>query len=319
MKCSKCGKENNSSSKFCKHCGEPLNGQVKANNKITKDKKIIVLLIVIILILTVGVLYGMGFFKGEVPLETHDFGAFKMDVPVGSNFVVSEEGKALNGEYLVMYVNKGDYSNNVNGIFIGKKIDKNAVTETSEFIEKQGNMEIYKNVTNGYTIYSVYLTEDNCQLFMYGFDLDTLKKVAGTFKEVDINKLSSNSVPLTTSAQSSTSSTPSSTPSSMSILGGSFSTGSAESDKTYARINVGKQHAGESVIVQIWYSRDGNTLNHGNMVPASVHSDGYLEIASADAYHYYPDHATINIYDSNSRLLTTQSVNLSPSSGTQTF
>lgn len=106
---------------------------------------------------------------------------------------------------------------------------------------------------------------------------------------------------------------------SMSILGGSFSTGSADADKTYAEIYVGTQHAGEDVIVQIWYSRDGNTLNNGNMVPASVHSDGYLYISSADAYKYYPDYATINLYDSNSNLMDTQSVSLSPTSGTQTF
>lgn len=106
---------------------------------------------------------------------------------------------------------------------------------------------------------------------------------------------------------------------SMSIEGGSFSTGSADADKTYAQIYVGKQHAGEDVIVQIWYSRDGNTLNNGNMVPASVHSDGYLYITSADAYKYYPDYATINLYDSNSNLMDTQSVSLSPQSGTQTF
>ncbi len=55
------------------------------------------------------------------------------------------------------------------------------------------------------------------------------------------------------------------------------------------------------------------------MVPASVHSDGYLELTSADAYKYYPDHATINIYDSNSQLLATRSVSLAPESGTQTF
>ncbi|WP_298500974.1 zinc ribbon domain-containing protein [uncultured Methanobrevibacter sp.] len=106
---------------------------------------------------------------------------------------------------------------------------------------------------------------------------------------------------------------------SMSILGGSFSTGSAESDKTYAQIYVGTQNAGKSVIVQIFYSRDGNALNNGNMVPASVHSDGYLYITSADAYHYYPDYATINLYDSNSNLMDTQSVSLTPTSGTQYF
>ena len=106
---------------------------------------------------------------------------------------------------------------------------------------------------------------------------------------------------------------------SMKIQGGSFSTGSAEEDKTYATIYVGKENAGKDVIVQIFYSRDGNSLNNGNMVPASVHSDGYLYITSADAYHYYPDYATIKLYDSNSNLLDTQSVSLSPTSGTQTF
>lgn len=107
--------------------------------------------------------------------------------------------------------------------------------------------------------------------------------------------------------------------SSMRIQGGSFSTGSGESDKTYAQIYVGKENAGKDVIVQIYYSRDGNTLNNGNMVPASVHGDGYLYISSADAYHYYPDHAKINLYDSGSNLIDTQSVSLSPTSGTQTF
>ncbi len=119
-------------------------------------------------------------------------------------------------------------------------------------------------------------------------------------------------------AQSSSSSSSSST-SSMRIRGGSFSTGSAEEDLTYATIYVGKENAGKDVIVQIFYSRDGNSLNHGNMVPASVHSDGYLYISSADAYHYYPDYATIKLYDSNSNLIDTQSVSLSPTSGTQTF
>lgn len=105
----------------------------------------------------------------------------------------------------------------------------------------------------------------------------------------------------------------------MRIQGGSFSTGSELSDLTYASIYVGKEHAGKNVILQIWYSRDGSTLNNGNMVPVTVHSDGYLEVQSADAYAYYPDHATINLYDSNSNLLDTQSVSLSPTSGTQSF
>ena len=106
---------------------------------------------------------------------------------------------------------------------------------------------------------------------------------------------------------------------SMTIYGGSFSTGSGLSDKTYANIYVGSEHAGEDVTIQIKYSRDGNSLNKGNMVPKTVTSDGYINVRSADAYKYYPDFATINIFDRSGNLLATQSVSLNPDSGTQYF
>ncbi len=134
--------------------------------------------------------------------------------------------------------------------------------------------------------------------------------------EADQNTAQVDDSPSTSTAQSSSSQPAKST---MKIKSGSFSTGSADADKTYAQIYVGTEHAGEDVIVQIFYSRNGNSLNHGNMVPASVHSDGYLYITSADAYKYYPDYATIKLYDSNSNLIDTHSVSLSPKSGTQTF
>lgn len=107
--------------------------------------------------------------------------------------------------------------------------------------------------------------------------------------------------------------------SAMEIKGGSFSTDGGLEDKTYAVIYVGEEHAGADVIIQIFYSRDGNLLNHGNMVPATIKSNGAVRIASADAYAYFPDHAEINLYDSDENLLDTQSVSLSPSSGLQTF
>ena len=106
---------------------------------------------------------------------------------------------------------------------------------------------------------------------------------------------------------------------SMSILGGSFSTGGGLADKTYASIYVGPEHSGEKVKIQIYYSRDGSTLNNGNMVPKTVDSNGYIEVASADAYKYFPDFAEINLYDNSGNLLDTQSVSLSPEKGTQTF
>ena len=133
------------------------------------------------------------------------------------------------------------------------------------------------------------------------------------------NKNTTSSVQSTQSTtQPSAQATPSQ-PKSMTIQGGTFSTGSDLSDKTYAHIYVGKEHAGENVIVQIKFSRDGNSLNNGNMVPITIDSSGYININSADAYRYYPDYAVIKIFDTSNNLLTTQSVSLSPTSGTQTF
>lgn len=106
---------------------------------------------------------------------------------------------------------------------------------------------------------------------------------------------------------------------SMSILGGSFSTGGGLEDKTYASIYVGPEHSGENVQVQIFYSRDGNALNDGNIVPKTVDSSGYIEVSSADSYKYFPDFADIYLMDSSGNLLDSKSVNLSPQSGTQSF
>ena len=106
---------------------------------------------------------------------------------------------------------------------------------------------------------------------------------------------------------------------SMDIYGGAFSTNGGLDDLTYASIDVGSSHSGENVIMQIYYSRDGSLLNNGNMVPKTVTSDGFINIRSADAYRFFPDHAEINIYDTNNNLITTQSVSLSAESGIQTF
>ena len=323
MKCPNCGNENSDKSKFCKNCGTQLDAPANPAGKTSNNhKKIIIgLIIVIIAILAIGALYGMGVFKGEVPLETKDFGAFKLDVPVGSDYVIKDTSSKNESNLFIGYENKGDYQYDAFGFFVGNNVTRNAVSWNGELYEKDGNMEIYKNDSSENTIYSLYYDSGDGMIIIIGSNIDTMKKMAKSLKDFDESKLKSNyNDPSAVSSKSTSSSAPaSSTPSSISILGGSFSTGSADEDKTYARINVGTAHAGEDVIVQIYYSRDGNSLNNGNMVPATVHSDGYLEIASADAYKYYPDYATINIYDSNSKLLTTQSVSLSPSAGTQTF
>ena len=316
MKCPKCGSENSDSSKFCKTCGEPIHTSKPDN----KNKIIIGVLVIVIAILAVGVLFGMGVFKEDVPLETKDFGAFKLDVPVGSNYVLKDSSSTNKSNLFVGYENKGDYEFEAFGFFVGNNITKNSSSWSGELYQKEGNMEIYKNVSDGKPIYNLYYDAGNGKIIIIGSDADNLKNMAKSFRDFDEKKLISNqSQPTAQSSTTQTAPVQSSTPSSISILGGSFSTGSAEEDKTYASINVGTQNAGKDVIVQIYYSRDGNSLNNGNMVPVTVHSDGYIEVSSADAYHYYPDHATIKIYDSNSKLLTTKSVSLSPTSGPQSF
>lgn len=107
--------------------------------------------------------------------------------------------------------------------------------------------------------------------------------------------------------------------SAMEIQGGAFSTDGDLEDLTYASIDVGSEYSGKDVIIQIWYSRDGSILNNGNMVPITVTYDGFANVRSADAYRYFPDHAEVNIYDTGENLLATQDVDLSPSSGIQTF
>ena len=107
--------------------------------------------------------------------------------------------------------------------------------------------------------------------------------------------------------------------SAMDIYGGAFSTDGGLEDLTYASIDVGSAYSEDDVIIQIYYSRDGSLLNNGNMVPKTVTSNGFINIKSADAYTYFPDHAEINIFDTNNNLLDSLEVDLSPSSGVQTF
>ena len=112
---------------------------------------------------------------------------------------------------------------------------------------------------------------------------------------------------------------PKTTTSNMQILSGSFSTGSSKSDKTYCSIYVGEQHAGETVQISVLYSRDGAELNQGKIVSKTVDGSGNINVPSASAFKKYPDNAFITIYDGSGKILDTQEVYLSPSSGTQTF
>ena len=192
----------------------------------------------------------------------------------------------------------------------GTPLKKNVVSNDNSMGGESGGSNSTKYVIVALIIVVIVLA--GVFVYLYGF---------GTTQSIDSqNTDASNAVADVSSDEAQSSSSSSSQPESMSIKSGSFQTGGALEDKTYASIYVGSEHAGEDVTIQIFYSRDGSTLNDGNMVPITVDSSGYINVNSADAYKYFPDHAEINLFDSSgSTLLDTKSVSLSPQSGTQTF
>ena len=132
----------------------------------------------------------------------------------------------------------------------------------------------------------------------------------------DSASLNSDSVENVSNSDTSAQATQENTPQ---IYSGSFSTGSSASDKTHCTVYVGSEHAGEKVKISVLYLNDGYALNQGKVVSKTVGSDGYVKVASANAFEYYPDEARISLYDSNGDILDTKTVYLYESSGKQTF
>lgn len=320
MKCPKCGSENSSGAKFCKSCGGPLENTETTKTE-NKNRMIIIALVAAIAVLAIGVVLASGVLNG-VELENQEFEGFKMDVPVDSKFVLDESYTTNPKNIFVGYLNDGEHQMDAFGFQVGNNLSEDTVAALAEFDHSDGDIKIYKNESDGDRFYEAFKEGNDANIVILGDNVDVITKMAKSFNDKGFKKLAKTSEdpkPVTTqTSQSTQASAPATT--SMSILGGSFTTGSELEDKTYASIYVGANHAGESVQLQIWYSRDGSTLNHGNMVPVTVDSSGYLEVSSADAYSKFPDFAEINLYDgSGSKLLDTRSVSLSPTSGTQNF
>lgn len=322
VNCPDCGAENNDDAKFCKKCGTSLKSPV-VTHKTTKSKDNNKTLIIAGIAIAIIVLAGIGIYASgilnAVPLETENFDYFTMDVPKDSDFKIANQAVPDDNHVLVLYKNEGKHKDAVEQFAFGKGLKNVIDGYTADATD--GDLKIYKNRT-GSEGYGVFVTNNGCDMFIIGKDLNTLKNMAKSFKDADLSDLTKNATATTTQSTASTSSSLpsiSQSSSSMTINGGSFSTGSHLSDKTYAKIYVGPEHSGEKVKIQILYSRDGSSLNNGNMVPKTVTSNGYIEVASADSYKYYPDFAEIKLYDNSGNLMDTQSVSLSPESGTQNF
>ena len=107
--------------------------------------------------------------------------------------------------------------------------------------------------------------------------------------------------------------------SALKIISGDIYTGSADEDLSHCTVYVGKEHAGEAVQISTLYSRNGNNLNPGNIVPTTVDSNGNVYVSSAEASIYYPSYVIIKLYDGNGNLKDTFETGLEIRSGTQTF
>lgn len=310
MKCPECGGENADSAKFCKKCGHPLETKVvKHENDSSSNRTMIIAAIAIVIVVLLGIgVYASGILNAT-PMENRNFEYFTMDVPENSNFEIAKSAALDEKHMLVLYKNTGNARDKAEQIAFGRGLSDAIEEYTPDSVED--GIEIYKN-SSGDEGYGALVKDGDVEAFLVGKDLGTLKNMAKSFKKGDVSKLNATQTTSLAGVMNAN-------PQDMSIRGGSFSTGSHLSDKTYAKINVGSEHAGENVKIQILYSRDGSSLNDGNMVSKTVTSDGYIEVASADSYRYYPDYAKITIYDESGNAIDTQEVSLSPESGTQNF
>lgn len=301
------------------------------------SKTLIIAAIALVLIVLGGIIYSQETTPKEenvtaydVPLKSADFKYFEIKTPENSNFTIKS---ALNetSKGMVYWANSGNYSNEVQGITIDKNLTDQLIHEHMTLLTKDNDTRVYES--NG--IYQVVKTINDTDLIITGSDLHVLNEMIGTVKIKDTSNITSPKPVEKTAvetvvdknkeqkhqepAKKPSEDTRKKTQGQLYIGGGIFKTGSGLNDKTNAKIYIDGGHPGESVIVKIKYYRDGNSLNKGNMVTATIHDDGYVHINSADAYKYYPDKAYIELYDLDGNLQMTQTVTLNPDSSTQYF
>lgn len=257
-------------------------------------------------------------------MTKEDFKIFKINTPDESNFKF-DAYEIYPNLIKLDFKNYGVISDEVDSmgvIYKDKNWTINFLTPNSKLIKSNDDFEIYKSNKSTYSL--VYPVNDTCIFLISGKDLDTLYKMANSLEMDDLENIreyAKNSDALDMTNQNLLSDAPDDETliENMNIESGSFSTDSGLSDKAYASIYVGEEFTSEDVIIQIFYSREGSILNQGNMVQKTVDSKGYINVASADPYEYYPDEAEINLYDSQRNLLDSRVVYLSPESGIQNF
>ena len=290
----------------------------------------------------------------EIPLKTQAFSFFDMATPEGSNFTLKNNQSEV-GKGMYYWQNTGKFANETDSIIIARNYTDRLIPSTMELLQDNGTEKVYVHEGVQGKYYKVVKSFNDTDIIVSGYNLPLIEEMVNTTEVRDTSNLTlkeapretannttaenvtvsnntttvektvENKTPLETVIEQTKSENP--TPKvettvakePLTIGGGSFTTGSADADKTYARIYVGADHAGETIGMKIFYSRDGAALNQGNYVEATVDETGFVSIASADAYLKYPDFAYVELYDASGVLKDTQGIMLETTSGTQYF
>ena len=290
-----------------------------------------------------------------IPLKNADFKYFEMKTPVDSKFIIKNALTNESDKGMVYWKNTGNFSKEIDGISINKNLTSKLIPENSKLIGENDTKKVYSS-NDVDPVYTVVVTKNDTDLILTGKDLNIIDEMINSTvmkdtkgittpnaktpektpaaKVVEKTKTNHQKNVETTVDKPKVETTVDKTPKAqvetttdkqtnddaeLYIGGGIFKTGSALEDKTYAKIYIGGENAGKDIILKIIYSRDGNNLNTGNMVPLTVSSDGYVEVYSADSYSYFPDNAYIQLFDADGNLKCTQNVKLDPDSSTQYF
>lgn len=272
----------------------------------------------------------------EIPLRMQNFTNFDILAPEGSDFIqignLSDTDKGMK-----TYQNIGNHSGEVYSLTIDKNMTDSLIPSNVDLV-KDNDTKVYSTKNAGQKVYYAVKTVNDTDIIVSGHNLQIIEKMLNNTTVKDTGDLMKKAEPAPVKkvvtpkpkkTQVETKSKPApkddeddgikKTTYPLIIGGGMFETGSELEDLTYAKIYVGPEHAGETIKIKILYSRDGEALNTGNLVTTTVEGDGYIHIASADAYSKFPDYAIVKVYDWQGDLQNTQEISLEPKSGTQYF
>ena len=196
LKCHECGYENEDGARFCRNCGKTL--EKKNDNK----KIIIISLIAVIIVLAGAVAYMSGILTPELEMERQDFEGFSLEVPADSRFVLADSITTQPDNVYVGYLNKGKHFYETGWFAVGMNVTEDTAGFDSQFIESDGDLKVYKNESEDLTAYKVFKEGDKANIIVYGTDLNSLKRMAQSFRDEDFSKLASTSSASTTQVSS---------------------------------------------------------------------------------------------------------------------